>query len=107
MFRFGCYVIISQLRGYVKSSAEHGAQFIQQSLEQIGDSLVDLFAGQAAVVGTEGQVEGHGLLALGHALAAVDVEQSNALQQALGALLDGGLQLTHGDSLLAHHSDDE
>ena len=52
------------------------------------DVLICLFAGQAAVIRAQNEVERHALLADGHAGAAVNVKQRHILEKALRAAAD-------------------
>ena len=73
------------------------AQLGGQGLQDLGGDTLGVGIGQGPVIGAEDQGEGNGLLALGNALAAVDVEQVDPAQElaagggdALGQLGDGG-----------------
>ena len=88
-----------------KRSAQHRAALGLQGLQDGLYIVVGLLGSEGAVVSPEDQVEGHGLFTLGHALAPVDVEQLDLLEQAVGPLLDGGLQGADGDLLAADHGD--
>ena len=52
------------------------------------DVLICLFAGQAAVIRAQNEVERHALLAAGHTWAAVNIEQRHILEKALRAVAD-------------------
>lgn len=64
--------------------------------------LVRLFAGQAAVIRTQDEVECNALLAERHAGSAVNVEERHFLQKALRAAADALLERADRDGLVAH-----
>lgn len=69
------------------------------------DVLICLFAGQAAVIRAQNEVERHALLADGHAGAAVNVKQRHILQKALRAAADALFERADRDGLVAHDGD--
>jgi len=58
---------------------QDSAAFLLQSGQDAFHVSVRLFGGEAPVIGPEGQVEGHTLLAGGNARAGVDVKQGRIL----------------------------
>ena len=65
-------------RGW-KALPQDRAAFLLQSGQDALHVSVRLFGGEAPVIGPEGQVEGHTLLAGGNARAGVDVKQGRIL----------------------------
>ena len=80
--------------------SQNCVQLLLQSSQNLGNNSLGISIRQSAVISTQLQGEGHGLLTLGNTDTAVDVEELYTTQQLTGSGSDDVLHISNGDSLV-------